>query len=62
MERNKGNRTKRVWRGSKGDPRRGATAAVRTILKTKLLEQFKATPCEEQEESTRNASRKPRLY
>ena len=37
----------------------GATAAIRTILKTELLEQFKATPCEEREERTRNKHRQP---
>jgi hypothetical protein len=37
----------------------GATAAIRMILKTGLLEQFKATPCEEREESTRHPNRQP---
>jgi hypothetical protein len=37
----------------------GATAAIRAILKTELLEQFKATPCGEQEGRTRSANRQP---
>jgi hypothetical protein len=48
--------------GNKETNLREAEAQIRTILKTKLLELFKATPCGEQEKSTRNASRKPRLY